>query len=246
MSLSRFFSRPFFVAGIAWIVILGLGFFLVDDWVMPAIAGQFKKTSPVPELVGLQPEKAQTQLASLGLHYMLDSTGDYSENIPAGHILTQFPPAGTVVKQGRRVWVKVSKGFKAVEVPALRGLSVRQAEISLQQAGLKMGRVAEIAHAAIPAGAVIGTQPPAGAKVENGREIAVNVSRGGQGIPSSMPSLKGLSLSQAQGKIQALGLKVGKVTARADSRSLPKTVLDQSVSAGTQLKGQTVDLTVSK
>jgi eukaryotic-like serine/threonine-protein kinase len=246
MSLSRFFARPFFVAAIAWVFLLGIGFFLVDDWLMPAMAGQFKKTSPVPELIGLPPENAQTQLTALGLIYMLDSTGDYSQNVPAGHILTQFPPAGTVVKQGRRVWVKVSKGFKAVEVPSLRGLSVRQAEISLQQAGLKMGHVSEVAHGSIPAGAVIGTKPAAGAKVENGREIAIHVSRGGQATPTTMPSLKGLSLSQAQGKIQALGLKVGKVSARADSRSLPKTVLSQSVDPGSVLKGQTVDLTVSK
>ncbi len=177
---------------------------------------------------------------------MLDSSGDFSTSIPAGMILSQFPPAGTVVKQGRRVWVKVSKGFKAVVVPALRGLSVRQAEITLQQAGLQMGRVVQVRHSSIPAGAVIGTVPAAKTKVENGREITVHVSQGARATTTSMPSLLGLSLSQAEGKIGSLGLKLGKVTQRSDPRSLPKTVLDQGLAPGSPLKGQTVDLTVSK
>lgn len=246
MSLSRFLARPFFVASFAWLLVLAAIYVLADFWLMPALAGQFKKTSPVPGLVGLTPEAAQKALDTAALQYMLDSTGDYSQNIPAGHILSQFPPAGTVVKQGRRVWVKVSKGFKAVEVPALRGLSVRQAEISLQQAGLTMGKVVEVLHAQIPAGAVIGTVPASGAKVETGRKVAVHVSAGIRATPSTMPALRGMSLTQAKEKIESLGLKLGRVVEKSESRSLPKTVLDQSPAAGSPLKGQAVDLTISK
>jgi eukaryotic-like serine/threonine-protein kinase len=246
MSLSRFLARPFFVASLAWVVILAALYVVADYWIMPTLAGQFKKTSPVPGLVGLTPEAAQKALDEAALQFMLDSTGDYSQNIPAGHILSQFPPAGTVVKQGRRVWVKVSKGYKAVEVPPLRGLSVRQAEITLQQAGLTMGKVVEILHANIPAGAVIGTVPAAGAKVETGRKVAVHVSAGTQTVPTTMPALRGMSLSQAKEKLESLGLNLGKVVEKSESRSLPKTVLDQSPAAGSPLKGQAVDLTISK
>jgi eukaryotic-like serine/threonine-protein kinase len=246
MPLSRFLARPFFVAALAWLFILAALYVVADYWIMPTLAGQFKKTSPVPGLVGLTPEAAQKALGGAALEYMLDSTGDYSQNIPAGRILSQFPPAGTVVKQGRRVWVKVSKGFKAVEVPSLRGLSVRQAEISLQQAGLKMGKVVEILHANIPAGAVIGTVPAANAKVETGREVAVHVSLGVKATPTAMPALRGMSLNQAKEKIESLGLTLGKVSEKAESRSLPKTVLEQSPAAGAPLKGQGVDLTISK
>lgn len=246
MSLPRLLSRPFFVAALVWLVILAFIYVIADYWVMPAVTGQFTPTSAVPALVGLKAEQAESQLDKLKLEYMLDSTGDYSQNIPAGHILSQFPASGTVVKQGRRVWVKVSKGFKAVDVPQLRGLSVRQGEITLQQAGLKVGKTDEVLHANIPAGAIIGTVPPAGAKVETGRVVRIQVSMGTKSAPSLMPSFKGLSLSKAKEKLADLGLSLGKTTSRKEGQSLPNTVLEQDPPAGSPLKGQKVDLILSK
>ncbi len=246
MSLPRLLSRPFFVAALVWLAILAVIYVIADYWVMPAVTGQYTPTSAVPALIGLKAEEAESQLDKLKIEYMLDSTGDYSQDIPAGHILSQFPAAGTVVKQGRRVWVKVSKGFKAVDVPQLRGLSMRQGEITLQQAGLKVGRIDEVLHANIPSGAIIGTVPPAGAKVETGRLVRIQISMGGRAVPTTLPSLKGLSLSQAKEKLADLGLSLGKTTSRKEARSLPNTVLEQDPPAGSPLKGQKVDLILSK
>jgi eukaryotic-like serine/threonine-protein kinase len=246
MSFTRLFSRPFFVASLLWLILLTVAYVAVDYWVMPTFAGQFKHKATVPAVIGLKTDSAEAMLDRLKLEFMLDSTSDYSVKIPAGHILSQFPAAGTVVKEGRRVWVKVSKGFKAVDIPQLRGLSVRQAEITLQQAGLKVGRVAEVLHAAIPAGAIIGTVPPAGAKVEMGRKVDIQVSSGVRAAVTVMPALRGRSLNQAKEQLRDLGLTLGKVSSRKESRSLPNTVLEQNPAAGKPLNGQAVDLILSK
>jgi len=246
MSLPRLLSRPFFAASLLWLVLLSVTYVLADYWIMPTIAGQFKATAPVPELIGLRTDSARIALEKAGIEFMLDSTGDYSQNIPAGHILSQFPDAGTVVKQGRRVWVKVSKGFKSVEIPPLRGLSMRQAEITLQQAGLTVGREVQVTNSGIPAGAVIGTRPAAGTQVETGHTVDVQVAAGYTSHPTTMPTLRGLSLPQAKQKLEELQLKPGKLSYRKESRSLPNTVLDQGVPAGTPLQGQKVDLLLSK
>jgi serine/threonine-protein kinase len=244
--LARFFSKPFFLALILW-GFIGAGLYLLADLlVMPYVAGKFKETVKVPVLVNLPPEEAKGLLEKDGLLYMLDSTGDYSNNVPAGRILSQYPVEGTEVKEGRRVWVKISKGFKSVQVPALRGLSLRQAEISLQQAGLEMGRVRRIRHTAVPAGAVIGTNPPARTTTDKGRKVDIDLSEGAEAVPASMPSLKGQSLAQAKEQVRKLGLTLGRIGYKKDKKSLPNSVLSQTPPAGTALRGQTVDLILSK
>ena len=144
MVVARILSKPFFLAVLVWIFLGALLYLLADMLLMPYVAGKFKGTVKVPTLVSLAPEEAKGILNRNGLLYMLDSTGDYSNAVAAGKILSQYPLEGTEVKKGRRVWVKISRGLKSVEVPALRGLSLRQAEISLQQAGLSLGRVRRI------------------------------------------------------------------------------------------------------
>jgi serine/threonine-protein kinase len=246
--LARFFSRPFFLAALLWLF-LGAAFYLLADLLlMPYVAGKFKGTVEVPALVSLAPEEARGILDKSGLHYMLDSTGDYSNEVAAGRILSQYPLHGTEVKKGRRVWVKISKGFKSVEVPSLRGLSLRQAEISLQQAGLSLGRVRRVRHGTVPSGAVIGTSPPAHTTLEKGREVHIDLSDGGEATSSGagMPRLLGLSLAQAKAQVKKLNLSVGKITYKKDKTSLPGTVLTQIPAAGANLKGQAVDLVLSK
>jgi beta-lactam-binding protein with PASTA domain len=244
--LARIFAKPFFLAFLLWVFIAAGLYFVTDLLFMPYLAGKFKGTVKVPLLVSLPPEQAMDMLGKNGLIYMLDSTGDYSNDVAAGKILTQYPIDGTVVKKGRRVWVKISKGFKSVELPSLRGLSLRQAEITLQQLGLRMGRVSRVRHGSIPAGAVIGTVPPARTTLEKDRPVNVEVSDGQDASEASMPSLVGVSLSQAKLQLKKLNLPLGKVTFKKDPRSLPNSVVTQTPSAGTPLSGQTVDLVVSK
>lgn len=244
--LARFLSKPFFLALGLWAVLGAILYLLINMLVMPYMAGKFIGKVKVPELVRLPPDQAKSILDKDGLIYMLDSTGDYSTDVAAGRILTQYPEAGTEVKQGRRIWVKISKGLKSVELPALRGLSLRQAEITLQQLGLKMGRVREVRNAAIPAGAVIGTNPAKGATLEKGREVNIELSQGTEAAPTGMPSLQGLALSRAKDRIKDLGLKLGKLSYKKDPKNLPGTVLSQSPAAGADYKGRSVDLVISK
>lgn len=244
--LVRFFSRPFFIAALAWFIIGMVVYLATNLVVMPFFAGKFIGKVKVPILVNLQPEMARDILKQSDLLYMLDSTGDYSNDIPAGKILSQYPVQGTEVKKGRRIWVRISKGLKSVELPALRGLSLRQAEITLQQLGLKMGRVREVRNTNTPAGAVIGTFPKANSTLEKGRAVDIEVSQGKEDVPVGMPTLTGLTLAKAKAKIESLGLRLGKITAKKDPRSLPNTVLAQSPAAGSKLGNAAVDLDVSK
>jgi len=174
----RLLQRPFVAAVLCWGAALWILFYGVHLFLMPWVAGKFKPTAEVPRLVGMMPETADSLIQTRGLRLMTDSNADFSADIPAGRVQFQFPAAGTQVKPPRRIWVRLSKGPSAVEMPALRGLSLRQAEISLEQAGLKLGQVRQVRSVSVPANAVIGTHPGPGSQLEQGRSVDVDVSSG--------------------------------------------------------------------
>jgi beta-lactam-binding protein with PASTA domain len=174
----RLLQRPFTAALLCWGATLWVLFYGVHLFIMPWVAGKFKPTADVPRLFGMKPEAADSLTRWRGLRLMTDSNADFSADIPAGRIQFQFPAAGTQVKPARRIWVRLSKGPSGVEMPALRGLSLRQAEISLGQSGLKLGQVRQVRSASVPANAVIGTHPGAGSPLEQGRSVDVDVSSG--------------------------------------------------------------------
>lgn len=243
---TRFFSKPFFVAFLIWLGV-GLSSYLVFNLlIMPYVAGKFIGKVKVPPLVKMEPEAARMALKKLSLLYMLDSTGDYSNDVTAGKILSQYPVEGTEVKKGRRIWVKISKGLKSVELPSLRGLSLRQAEITLQQLGLKLGRVTEIKNTNVPAGAVIGSSPRANAKLEQGHSVNIEISEGADAVSTSMPAVTGLSLSKAKEVLAKIRLSIGEITLKKEANTLPGTVLSQTPAAGSRLPLVAVDLVVSK
>ena len=128
----RWLTKPLVPALLAWGVVCLIVFYALNGLIMPSFAGRFAKTSEVPKLVGLKMEKAGEILRQHGLSLMLDSSSDFSAEVGAGKIMSQFPDPGVTVKWNRRIWVRISKGRRAVEVPVLRGMSQRQAEISLQ------------------------------------------------------------------------------------------------------------------
>ncbi len=244
--LARFFSRAFFVAALIWFTVALTIYFLINLLIMPYFAGKFVGKVSVPALVSTTPEKAKTMLKDKSLLFMLDSTGDYSNDIPAGKILSQFPLEGTEVKKGRRIWVRISKGLKSVELPALRGLSLRQAEITLQQLGLKMGRVREIRGSNIPVGAVIGTIPKANSVLGKGHVVEIELSQGADALSPTMPKVVGLTLAEAKDVLKNQGLSMGKITQEKEKKTLPGTVLSQIPAAGAAKNGKPVDLVVSK
>jgi beta-lactam-binding protein with PASTA domain len=173
--LLRWLTRPLVPALLAWLFVCLVLFLALDHFIMPWVAGKFASTVEVPKLLGMRFEKARELLVPNGLSLMLDSSTDFSD-VPPGRIMSQFPDPGSTVKKGRRVWVRISKGRRGIEVPALRGMSLREAEISLQNAGLQLGGENYVSNSDIPAGAVIGSSPGARTIVEKGHVVNLDVS----------------------------------------------------------------------
>ena len=172
--LTWFKTAPIVKAIAVWIVLLIVLAFAVDKLLMPIFSGHFASTGEVPNLEGMSQEAAEKALDSAGFKYEWLEEGRYNSQVPEGMVLVQMPAAGRVAKLGRTVKLTKSLGVREVEIPDLRGKSQKQAEISLTRAGLVQGEIVKGAHASIPRGVVIRTEPMAGNKVRMGDTVKVS------------------------------------------------------------------------
>ncbi len=194
--LLRWLTRPLVPALLAWVAVCLIVFYALDAFLMPSLAGKFARTVEVPKLSGMRLEKARESLAQSDLSLMVDSSSDFSD-VPAGRIMSQFPDPGYTVKKGRRVWVRVSKGRRGIAVPALRGMSLSEAEVSLRNAGLKVGNENYIPGSDAPAGAVLGSHPGAKTTVEKDHAVDLDVSGKAPAAPPTTASGEGNQVAPA-------------------------------------------------
>ncbi|MCS7300681.1 MAG: PASTA domain-containing protein [Fimbriimonadales bacterium] len=143
---------------------------------------------PVPQIVGKKLDEANRILRDAGLEPEVRLEG-YSEQYPPGVVYSVSPPEGRVVRKGSKVYLWVSKGSRFVQVPDVRNLPESRARQELEGMGLAvMDSVEERKSAEIPLGYVIGTVPPAGARIDRSRPVKLIVSIGsGYDAPSPEP-----------------------------------------------------------
>src|SRR5580658_11221188 len=113
----------------------------------------------VPALDGMTVADARSQTAGMGLNLDVDNRY-YSGDVAAGHILTQSPAQGTVVRREWRVRVAESLGPQKVDVPDTVGRDQRVAALELRRAGLEVGAAAHLPYGNAAEGTVLAQDPP--------------------------------------------------------------------------------------
>lgn len=175
-----------------------VGFLVVNLILMPSLTRQGAEVR-VPEVVGLSEREAERLLATEDLKLSRISE-QWSGDVPRGFITAQDPPAGGLVKRGRRISVIVSLGAQGTTVPLLDGMTARQAEIQLEGAGLRLGHAARAYSDQIGKDLVIASDPPGETVVEQETAVDLLVSLGP--VPRSfvLPRLAGRdAVSAARG-----------------------------------------------
>ncbi len=227
------------------LVALILMYFIMDDFVMMAIT-RHGDEFPLPDFSNQTIVEAALKLDDLHLPYEVTSS-EFAPGKPKGVILSQFPLAGTKVKEGRMIKFVTSAGEKLIAIPNTAGESVRQAMLDLETSGLKLGEIAWAFSDTLPERVVVFSYPASGTEIPLGSPVNLMVNRGRASNFTYMPRVTGLPLTEATKKLVDKSLKVGVVTYRVDENYLPETVLEQSESAGTELDiGTEIDLVVSK
>lgn len=129
----------------------------------------------VPNVVNASLADAALILDSVGLTVGALSNA-FSDEIAAGHVVSQSPFAGSTVSPGTSVNLVISLGPAAVTVPDVVGLTSSVAADVLRAAGLRVGRITVDTSGATPLGLIASQFANAGALVAHGTKIALVLS----------------------------------------------------------------------
>jgi serine/threonine-protein kinase len=125
---------------------------------------------PVPKVVGLQRDQAESALTTAGFHVAVKEK--FSAEIPRDQVIAQDPPAKTKVQPGETVTITVSLGPRTFELPSFKGMTEAAAVAAIRELGLVPAIVP------IPggtAGRVVSQLPVAGTTVKYGQTITIYV-----------------------------------------------------------------------
>ncbi|WP_130736231.1 PASTA domain-containing protein [Flavobacterium sp. J27] len=141
MSIKKFLtSKTFFIQlAIALGIVIILVFALLKFLDYKTNHGE---EIPVPDLSKMQVAIADEKLKELGLELLLLDTVDFKKEMPPFSIVEQSPKAGTTVKDGRKIYVKLnSGGFTDITLPDFYEKTYRQISANLKSLGLKEGKI---------------------------------------------------------------------------------------------------------
>jgi beta-lactam-binding protein with PASTA domain/tRNA A-37 threonylcarbamoyl transferase component Bud32 len=118
----------------------------------------------VPELAGKTLDEARAALGELGLGATV--VEDFHDEIPAGHVISTTPPAGSQAARDSDVELVVSKGPDLIEVPDVIGMRFSDAYDTLAAAGFAVADEGE-------GNRVVGTDPEGGTMARRGSTVTI-------------------------------------------------------------------------
>jgi beta-lactam-binding protein with PASTA domain len=103
----------------------------------------------VPDLSKMKLEIAEEKLNELDLEVFLLDTVEFNADFPPFTILEQDPKAGSLVKDGRKVYVKLNAGeFTDITIPEFKDKTFRQISATIKSLTLKEGKITYKPHIA--------------------------------------------------------------------------------------------------
>jgi len=196
-------------------------------------------TTTVPNVVGRPVDAAVARLQKSS--FVVTRQSEDSDTVAPGQVIRTDPNAGSLRKTHTGVTVWISAGPKLVSIPGLANLDVATAKLQLGQAGLVVNEVSE-PNDTVPAGTVIGTDPPANTPVKRGSAVQLHISTGPPPVP--IPVVAGLGPVAATAKLRAAGFAVTPLTEASSVRSGNVTRTDPAGGSSAQ-KGSIVNMYVS-
>ncbi|MBD3168775.1 MAG: PASTA domain-containing protein [candidate division Zixibacteria bacterium] len=238
--LRRWLSIIFICSVLFLILVL-----FTDTVIMPMVV-RHGQESVAPDVSGVHMEEAKRILKEHGFRWEI-AAEEFSPVEPRFTVLTQQPAPGLQVKNGRTFSLVISKGGETGMVPELRGLTLRQAKLMLEEDDFKPGMITYDYHDRLPADVIVRTYPPAGAQINRGGtvDLVVNLREGTRLI--TVPDYLGMNYSDVETDVIQIGLRIGEVSRERDDSVLPETVLSQSLVPGMEVaEGTEISFTLSE
>ncbi len=239
MKLWKFILLVVGLVGLSGAAVLGINFL-----VLPQLIHQ-NKVVTMPDIRGMTVTGAQTKLNPHNLEVVVNRQVAHP-TIPEGMILDQIPAPEKGIRGGRSVMVITSNGPPAGALPDLAGLSLRQAEITLQRENYRLGRVLHLRRAGITEPIVDFQSPEAGLDLFKGAVVDLVVAEPPAAELVRMPDLRGAPLYRARQIITAAGFVLAPVAYQRTDEMAPNLVMEQLPPAGKRIpKGERLELVAS-
>ncbi len=203
-------------------------------------------TVVVPDLLGKNVVYVLELLTDLGLNTKVKGS-EYSAEVPENNVIFQEPEPGVEIKKGRDVRIIISKGAKSILMPNLKGLSLRQARIILEENSLHRGEISSTYSNTIRKDEIIAQVPSQGTMITRGQEVDLLVSMGVRPRVYKMPDLIGLSFNTAITMIENIDLLLGEIkTHFHEGKPLNTVIAQESPSGYCVIQGSTVNIVINR
>jgi eukaryotic-like serine/threonine-protein kinase len=200
----------------------------------------------VPDLIGKDLVAALEQSNRQGLSLKVADRA-FSTSAPTNHIISQEPRAGSWLRTEAIIRVVVSKGMGELAIPAVHGVSWREAKSTLERYGLRVTDILRVHSDRVAHDSVIAQNPPGGSRIMKGGSVALLVSDGPWPVSYVMPDLRGHPQYVANEMAASIGLRVERVRYLDRPEARAGSVIMQRPDAGQRvMAGQGVELVLAK
>ena len=131
-----------------------------------------------------------------------------------------------------------------VKVADIRNRGMAEAEAHMKRRGLRAAVLDSVFHERLPIGTIVEQTPAPGSYIKKGRRVFVRISKGRRLY--QVPNLGGVSLREAQLRLQAQQLQMGRISYVSSTTVPPLAVVRHHPAAGGRVRrGQKVNLEIS-
>lgn len=172
----------------------------------------------IPPLLGKTLSQAEKILTDAGFEVVVQDS-IFNDTLKPLQVVRQVPDEYEVVKSNRTVYLTINRAAPPlIEMPNIVGYSLRSAEFTLTNMGLKLGDTTfkpDFAKNTVLEQLYNGVAIQPGAKIRQGARIDLVI---GSGLGTSflVPRLVGLTYAEAKALLEGKGLGMGSVIPSAD------------------------------
>jgi len=200
----------------------------------------------VPDLIGKDVVLILEMLSDIGLNTKIKGS-EYSNSIPKNHVIFQEPEPGSEIKKRRDVRIIISKGTKKILMPNLKGLSIQQARLIIEENGLRLNKLSNTYSENRKKNEIISQFPSPGIIIKREAFVNLLVSTGIRPNAYKMPDIKGQSLEEAISLIESFNLLPEKIKFLFIEGKAENTIIDQIPLSGHKvIEGTYVNITINR
>lgn len=206
------------LVAIALILLIFVIFMLSLNWIT-----KHGEAKTVPSVTGKNINDVEKMLSETGFETVIQDSV-YYDSLPPGIVVKQVPEPDQVVKVNRTVYVVINR-FVApdVSLPSLNGFSFRNAEMTLNSLGLRLGDTTykpDFARGSVLEMLYNGNPMKPGDKVKVGSVIDLVLAGGLGEEDMAVPKLIGFTLAEARILLEQNGLVLGSPIPEPDVRNI--------------------------